>query len=148
MNWSQLHHWFWHFPYQFCRITNITIMPQKLLPMYLLYMFMWVSPINMGMKAFMVNCSHNMQCASNCNWIYPAWMESPPPTEQMKFQAKISWVGQSTTAFPLLCFLWHEIAYDWSIYDWSNIVYDWSKYSSHPLLLDGRKSEKWLNMKL
>ena len=29
MNWNQLHHWFWHFPYQFCRITKITRMSQE-----------------------------------------------------------------------------------------------------------------------
>ena len=27
MNWNQLHHWFWHFPYQFCTITIFTRMP-------------------------------------------------------------------------------------------------------------------------
>ena len=27
MNWNQLHHWFWHFPYQFCIITIFTGMP-------------------------------------------------------------------------------------------------------------------------
>ena len=28
MNWNQLHHWFWHFPYQFCTITIFTRMPR------------------------------------------------------------------------------------------------------------------------
>ena len=28
MNWNQPHHWFWHFPYQFCTITIFTRMPQ------------------------------------------------------------------------------------------------------------------------
>ena len=27
MNWNKLHHWFWHFPYQFCSITIFTRMP-------------------------------------------------------------------------------------------------------------------------
>ena len=27
MNWNQLHHWFWHFPYEFCSITIFTRMP-------------------------------------------------------------------------------------------------------------------------
>ena len=27
MNWNQLHHSFWHFPYQFCSITIFTRMP-------------------------------------------------------------------------------------------------------------------------
>ena len=27
MNWNQPHHWFWHFPYQFCSITIFTRMP-------------------------------------------------------------------------------------------------------------------------
>ena len=27
MNWNQLHHWFWYFPYQFCTITIFTRMP-------------------------------------------------------------------------------------------------------------------------
>ena len=29
MNWNQLHHWFWHFPCQFCIITIFTRMPRR-----------------------------------------------------------------------------------------------------------------------
>ena len=29
MNWNQSHHWFWHFPDQFCSITIFTRMPRR-----------------------------------------------------------------------------------------------------------------------
>ena len=70
MNWNQLHHWFWHFPYQFCTITIFTRMPQHMDDM--------ITPSSSPTFIIQNNLYSVRKSANNWDWPHSTlWLEAP-----------------------------------------------------------------------
>ena len=137
MNWNQLHHWFWHFPYQFCSITIFTRMS---------HLTNYLSWCRTRCK-FCLGCITN--CSAHCVWrlikmrlrwiltMSQLWLENTDSQCSPQVFPKCMTAGIINVFFSSS---WNftKNHFDW-LYKWSN----WSDITASPLL----KTSFWRHIK-